>query len=270
MFREWTDAPFSEIIQRNLKIYAKPRKFQSHVMPCIMAGLDVRGQAETGSGKSAAFLLPIIQKLDERFAEEEEKSAGGWAARIRQVHALVLVPTRELAEQLYEEAKVYARGTRVRPGVGFGGFLRRENVQVLKRGSDIYIGTLGRTLDFLKEGVITLNKLKFLVLDEADRLLDTESLVELDQIMNMPGIPPKEERQNLCFSATYPDIAREQAAAICRKGQTVFQSCAPVNKRIKQEIRMVRSSRKQSVLADMFVEGKWRRFKRKAVSVCYF
>ncbi|MCH8241171.1 MAG: DEAD/DEAH box helicase, partial [Planctomycetes bacterium] len=144
--------------------YVHPTPIQAEAIPLILAGRDVLGCAQTGTGKTAAFALPILQQLGKRSA-----GAKAPAGRIR---VLVLCPTRELAQQIFESFRTYGRHTNVRQAVIFGGVNQNPQVRALRAGVDVLIATPGRLLDLMGQGLVSIKSTEILVLDEADRMLD--------------------------------------------------------------------------------------------------
>jgi ATP-dependent RNA helicase RhlE len=164
--------------------YERPTPIQQEAIPLALAGRDVVGSAQTGTGKTAAFLLPILQRL-----------APGRAGVLR---ALILVPTRELAEQVTESARVYGRHLRVTAAAVYGGVGMEPQTRALARGVDIVVATPGRLLDHMERGHLDFSRLEVLVLDEADRMLDMGFAPDVRRILD--ALPA--ERQTLLFSAT--------------------------------------------------------------------
>ncbi|PWF49016.1 DEAD/DEAH box helicase [Massilia glaciei] len=178
--------------------YVHPTPIQAEAIPIVLQGRDVMGAAQTGTGKTAGFSLPIIQLL---LAHASPSTS---PAR-HPVRALVLTPTRELAVQVAENVKAYARHTSLRSTVVFGGMDMKGQTIILKAGVEIVIATPGRLLDHVEQKNVSLNQVQMLVMDEADRMLDMGFLPDLQRIINM--LPKK--RQNLMFSATFsPEIKR--------------------------------------------------------------
>ncbi|KAJ8380952.1 hypothetical protein SKAU_G00017300 [Synaphobranchus kaupii] len=157
----------------------------------------------TGSGKTAAFLLPILQQL------MADGVAASRFSEIQEPEAIIVAPTRELINQIYLEARKFAFGTCVRPVVVYGGISTGYTIREVLKGCNVLCGTPGRLLDIIGRGKVGLNKLRYLVLDEADRMLDMGFEPDMRKLVGSPGMPSKEERQTLMFSATYPeDIQR--------------------------------------------------------------
>ncbi len=182
--------------------YVHPTPIQADAIPLILAGRDVLGCAQTGTGKTAAFALPILQQLGKRSAEAKAP-----AGRIR---VLVLCPTRELAQQIFESFRTYGRHTNVRQAVIFGGVNQNPQVRALRAGVDVLIATPGRLLDLMGQGLVSIKSTEVLVLDEADRMLDMGFLPDLRRILT--DVPRK--RQTLLFSATMPAPIRKLAGDI--------------------------------------------------------
>ena len=197
-----TISNFSELglavpIQNALKArnHTTPTPIQARAIPELLNGRDVLGIAQTGTGKTAAFALPILQKLSRKHKDKSRRSPRG----------LVLAPTRELAAQIGEEFRAYGKNLHLRQTVIFGGVGQRPQVNALSRGVDIVIATPGRLLDLMNQRKLKLDQIEFFVLDEADRMLDMGFIRDIRKII---ATLPK-HRQSLLFSATMPnDIAR--------------------------------------------------------------
>ena len=178
--------------------YVHPTPIQAQAIPVVLQGRDVMGAAQTGTGKTASFSLPILQLL------MPHANASMSPAR-HPVRALVLVPTRELAVQVADNVKAYARHTPLRATVVFGGMDMKPQTEILRRGVEIVIATPGRLLDHIEQKNVSLGQVQMLVMDEADRMLDMGFLPDLQRIINLL---PK-ARQNLMFSATFsPEIKK--------------------------------------------------------------
>jgi len=185
--------------------YLKPTPIQKTAIPCIMANRDLMGCAQTGSGKTAAFLVPIIHKIledgaDPHTGEEPQKP-----------EAIVVAPTRELAIQIKEEARKFSSGTVIKPVVAYGGTSVGFQLSNLFKGCNILIATPGRLLDFVEKGKVSFANVKYLVLDEADRMLDMGFLPDITKIACHESMPKKGERKTLMFSATFPDTVQHMA-----------------------------------------------------------
>ena len=170
--------------------YTEPTPIQAQAIPHALEGKDVLGCAQTGTGKTAAFTIPILQLLS------NQESTGGK----RKISALILTPTRELAIQIGQSIAVYGKNTSIRHTVIFGGVKQHSQVNSLKNGVDILVATPGRLLDLMQQNYVKLNALQFFVLDEADRMLDMGFVHDVKRIIK--ALPKK--RQSLFFSATMP------------------------------------------------------------------
>jgi len=190
--------------------YTTPTPIQAQAIPVVLTGRDVMGAAQTGTGKTASFSLPIIQRL------LPTASTSASPAR-HPVRALILTPTRELADQVAANVRVYAQHTPLRSTVVFGGVDMNPQSAELRRGVEILIATPGRLLDHVQQKTANLGQVQMLVLDEADRMLDMGFLPDLQRILNLL---PK-ERQTLLFSATFSPEIKKLAATYLRDPQTI-------------------------------------------------
>ncbi len=183
--------------------YTTPTPIQQQAIPVVLQQRDVLGLAQTGTGKTAAFMLPILQRLS--------------ASPARQIRALIIVPTRELAEQIHQTAIALGKNTHVRSTTIYGGVSKNPQLEALRRGTDIVVACPGRLLDLLSEARIDLSHVEVLVLDEADRMCDMGFLPDIRRILKK--VPAK--RQTLFFSATMPDDIRTLADSILHNPVTV-------------------------------------------------
>ena len=218
--------------------YTIPTPIQAQAIPHVLLGSDLMGAAQTGTGKTAAFVLPIIQKI--------LRHASNSASPARHpIRALVLTPTRELAVQVAENAASYSKHTDLRTAVVYGGVDMKEQVALLRNGVEILIATPGRLLDHIGSKVANLSQVELLVLDEADRMLDMGFLPDLQRIINL--IPA--QRQTLLFSATFSPEIKKLAQSYLRTPVTVEvarQNAAADT--VKQVVHMVSSSDKQRAI----------------------
>ena len=218
--------------------YTIPTPIQAQAIPHVLLGSDLMGAAQTGTGKTAAFVLPIIQKI--------LRHASNSASPARHpIRALVLTPTRELAVQVAENAASYSKHTDLRTAVVYGGVDMKEQVALLRNGVEILIATPGRLLDHIGSKVANISQVEILVLDEADRMLDMGFLPDLQRIINL--IPA--QRQTLLFSATFSPEIKKLAQSYLRKPVTVEvarQNAAADT--VSQVIHMVSSSDKQRAI----------------------
>jgi len=189
--------------------YDKPTPVQKWAVPSIFAGRDLMASAQTGSGKTAAFLFPIISKM---LSDGPPRSSNRKFNRSQKPNALVLSPTRELTTQIFEEAKKFSFNTGIRPVVVYGGTYVRENYEDLRKGCDVLIATPGRLLDHLVRQSVCLTECSYFVLDEADRMLDMGFSPQIAKIVDDYALPPKESRQTIMFSATFPSSIQNLAA----------------------------------------------------------
>ncbi len=222
------------------KGYAAPTPIQAGTIPAILAGRDVLAGAQTGTGKTAAFVLPILQHLTRD---------GGNAPR-----ALVLTPTRELAAQVADNATGYGRFLKLRTVVVFGGVGINPQIDQLRRGCDLLIATPGRLLDLAEQGVLDLTHVRYFVLDEADRMLDMGFIPAIRRVLKL--LPP--ERQNMMFSATYSDDIRALAQRFLHNPVSVeVASRNATADRVTQSLYRVPKDSKRHLLAHLIQEGNW-------------
>ncbi|MCE3262086.1 MAG: box helicase [Pseudoduganella sp.] len=192
--------------------YNSPTPIQKQAIPAVLAGRDLLAAAQTGTGKTAAFALPLLQRL----------SMEGEQASPNNIRCLVLVPTRELAEQVYQSFHTYGFHLPLRSAVAYGGVPMEPQLAKLRKGIDVLVATPGRLLDLHRKGALEFGQLQALVLDEADRMLDLGFAADLDLLFSV--LPA--QRQTLLFSATMPEPIRQMAAQLLRNPLTV-QASAP-------------------------------------------
>ena len=220
--------------------YTIPTPIQAQSIPPLLAGRDLCGTAQTGTGKTAAFALPILQRLS------QTPGKGG-------IRCLVLSPTRELAAQIGESFASYGRNLRIRHTVVFGGVGQAAQERALRAGVDVLVACPGRLLDLMSQGFVRLDKLEVFVLDEADRMLDMGFIHDVRKVI---AALPK-ERQTLLFSATLPRDIEELAAKILKDPARV--SVAPVSstaERIRQSVRFVNQTEKRGALEQILRDPK--------------
>ena len=227
------------------KGYTVPSPIQEKTIPAILAGADVMAAAQTGTGKTAAFTLPLLQRL-----------AKGHRAQANQVRALVLTPTRELAAQVAESVATYGVDLPLTSAVVFGGVKINPQIMRLRRGADVLIATPGRLLDLFQQKAVKFNQLEVLILDEADRMLDMGFINDLKHILSFL---PK-DRQNLMFSATFADQIRDLAKGLMNNPVEInvspANSAAPT---VKQWLYPVDKKQKPALLQELIVSNKWAR-----------
>ncbi|HEX8232918.1 MAG TPA: DEAD/DEAH box helicase [Caulobacteraceae bacterium] len=226
--------------------YVTPTPIQAQAIPSVMAGKDLLGIAQTGTGKTAAFALPILHRL----------AADKRAAPRRGCRVLVLSPTRELATQIAESFKTYGNGMGMTVAVVFGGAKYGPQIHALAGGIDILVATPGRLIDHLQEKMANLSETEILVLDEADQMLDLGFLQPIRKIVS--HLP--KQRQNLFFSATMPGEIGKLAAELLREPVkvSVTPQATTVDK-VEQSLIFVEGARKRAMLAELFAEPKVKR-----------
>ena len=227
--------------------YENPTPIQAQAIPAVLAGQDLLAGAQTGTGKTAAFTLPLLHKLS--LSEAGQNRFGGKAIR-----ALVLTPTRELAAQVEESVRDYGKYLKLDSTVIFGGVGMNPQISKIKKGVDILVATPGRLLDLQGQGFLDLSSIEILVLDEADRMLDMGFIHDVKKVL---ALVPK-EKQSLLFSATFSDEIRELAGNLLKNPQSI--QVTPSNttvQRITQVIHPVGRSKKKDVLLHIIQKHDW-------------
>ncbi|MFV3411982.1 DEAD/DEAH box helicase [Pseudomonas nitroreducens] len=225
--------------------YQNPTAVQAQAIPAVLKGRDLLAAAQTGTGKTAGFALPLLQKL---LQEGPQVAANS-------IRALVLVPTRELAEQVHESFRAYGQHVPLRTAVAYGGVSINPQMMKLRKGVDVLVATPGRLLDLYRQNALKFTQLQVLVLDEADRMLDLGFARELDEIF--AALPRR--RQTLLFSATFSDAIRQMARNLLRDPLTI--DVAPRNtaaKTVKQHLITVDKKRKAELFLHLLREQGWR------------
>ncbi len=222
--------------------YDCPTPIQAQAIPHLLAGRDLLGIAQTGTGKTAAFALPILQRL----------AATRAALQRGAMRALILSPTRELAIQIHESFRRYGRHLSLRSAVIFGGVGQKPQVDALARGLDILVATPGRLLDLLDQGFVRLDRVSVFVLDEADRMLDMGFIHDIKKVIaKLPR-----DRQSLFFSATMPAPIEALAATILKDPVRVAITPASTTvERIEQHVYFVDGAHKRALLADLLKDA---------------
>ena len=224
--------------------YTTPTPIQQKAIPLILEGKDILASAQTGTGKTAGFTLPMLQKLSQ-----------GQQLRHRPVRALVLTPTRELAAQVYNSVKSYSEFIDIRSAVIFGGVNQKPQVATIRNGVDILIATPGRLIDLQNQGLLSLSKIEILVLDEADRMLDMGFLRDIKKIISL--MPTR--KQNLLFSATFSKEIKNLANDFLH--HPVLVEATPENSTvdaIEQKVYRVAKSLKTGLIIKLISEGNWK------------
>jgi ATP-dependent RNA helicase RhlE len=227
--------------------YETPTAIQAQGIPVIMEGHDLLGGAQTGTGKTAAFTLPMLHRLSMNRSAQSKFGGVG-------IRALVLTPTRELAAQVEEAIRTYGQYLQLTSTVIFGGVGMNPQISKLKKGVDILVATPGRLLDLQQQGMLDLGQVQMLVLDEADRMLDMGFIHDVKKVL---ALVPK-EKQSLLFSATFSDEIRELASGLLKNPQSV--QVTPHNttvQRITQVVHPVGRGKKKALLAHIIQEHNW-------------
>ncbi|MEH6461549.1 DEAD/DEAH box helicase [Chitinimonas sp. JJ19] len=223
--------------------YAEPTPIQQQAIPAVLQGRDVLGLAPTGSGKTAAYCLPLLQQLS---ALPESK--------VRRLQVLVLVPTRELAIQVDETLGQLSQGSRLKRVLAYGGVSINPQMMDLRGGADVVIATPGRLLDLLGQNALSLGSLSTLVLDEADRLLDMDFADELGRLLALMPM----QRQNLFFSATFPAAVMALADRLLRNPVRIVLTTEPAYvPAISQRAIQIDDNRRTALLRHLLQQAQW-------------
>ncbi|MDQ7011865.1 MAG: DEAD/DEAH box helicase [Mariprofundaceae bacterium] len=231
--------------------YTTPTPIQAQAIPVILAGHDIMAGAQTGTGKTAGFTLPMLDLLHRGHAGRGE--AGSNRHGCRHIRVLVLTPTRELAAQVNESIITYGRHLPLRSAVVFGGVGIHPQIEKLKRGVDILVATPGRLLDLVNQNKCDLSRVEMLVLDEADRMLDMGFIHDIRKVLAL--LP--EQRQNLLFSATFPAEIKKLAAGILTSPRLIEVSRNEAAHQITQVVHPVGKSRKRALLSHLIHSRDW-------------
>ncbi|MDO9217387.1 MAG: DEAD/DEAH box helicase, partial [Lacisediminimonas sp.] len=226
--------------------YTTPTPIQRQAIPAVLKGGDLLAGAQTGTGKTAGFTLPILQRLSTLPVKP--------GSRARTVRTLILTPTRELAAQVEESVRTYGKYLKLSSGVIFGGVGINPQIKLLNGGLDILVATPGRLLDHMQQGTIDLSKVEILVLDEADRMLDMGFIRDIRKVL---AALPK-QRQNLLFSATFSDEIKALADGLLNAPEMI--EVAKRNSTVEviaQKIHPVDRDRKHPLLAHLIKTHDW-------------
>ena len=225
--------------------YSEPTPIQAKAIPIVLEGRDVLAGAQTGTGKTAGFTLPLLQRLI------EQKPAKG----NRPVRALVLTPTRELAAQVGESVKTYGKHLPIRSAVIFGGVKINPQIAALRQGVDIVVATPGRLLDHVNQKTLDLSQVDILVLDEADRMLDMGFIHDIRKVL---ALLPK-QRQNLLFSATFSNDIKRLADGLLNSPVLIEVARRnTTSERVAQVVHYVDKKRKRELLSFLIGSGNWK------------
>jgi ATP-dependent RNA helicase RhlE len=228
--------------------YSVPTPIQAQAIPVVLAGRDLLGAAQTGTGKTAGFTLPLLQRL-------APKSSTSHSPARHPVRCLIVTPTRELAMQVEESVRTYGKYLKLKSTCIYGGVGIQPQIDALRRGVDVVVATPGRLLDHVQQKTIDLRQVEILVLDEADRMLDMGFIPDIRRIL---ALVPK-ERQNLLFSATFPEEIRKLAASFMRDPVTVEVARRNTPAELVAQVQHpVASDRKRELLAHLVKSNDWR------------
>jgi ATP-dependent RNA helicase DDX3X len=241
----YTEETIGEDLYRNTQLcgYDRPTPVQKYSVPIASAGRDMMACAQTGSGKTAGFLFPIIMAMIKNGGQEPPEAS----RRRTYPEALVMAPTRELAQQIYEEARRFTYSTGIAPVVIYGGADVRDQLRQIERGCDLLVATPGRLVDLIERGRLGMENVRFLVLDEADRMLDMGFEPQIRNIVEECGMPS--DRQTMMFSATFPANIQRLASDFMR--DYVFLTVGRVgsaSKDVTQSIEYVEEKDKMDAL----------------------
>ncbi|KAL1972357.1 hypothetical protein VTN31DRAFT_6771 [Thermomyces dupontii] len=252
----FSNPPLDDHLLSNIKLarYTTPTPVQKYSIPIVMNGRDLMACAQTGSGKTGGFLFPILSQAFQNGPAPPPPQPSGGFYRQRKAYptSLILAPTRELVSQIYEEARKFAYRSWVRPCVVYGGADMGAQIRQIERGCDLLVATPGRLVDLIERGRISLSNIKYLVLDEADRMLDMGFEPQIRRIVEGEDMPPVDKRQTLMFSATFPRDIQLLARDFLK--DYVFLSVGRVgstSENITQRIEYVEDHDKRSVLLDI-------------------
>ncbi len=231
--------------------YTEPTPIQRQAIPTILTGADVLAGAQTGTGKTAGFTLPLLQRLMASRPDEARRRGP------RPIRALVLVPTRELAAQVQESIETYGRHLPLTSAVIFGGVKINPQITQLRRGVDILVATPGRLLDHAGQGTLDLSRIEILVLDEADRMLDMGFIHDIRRVLAL--LPAARERQNLLFSATFSDEIKDLANRLLNQPRLIEVARRnTAAETVRQVVHPVDRHRKRELLSHLVGANDWR------------
>jgi ATP-dependent RNA helicase DDX3X len=252
----FTNPPLDDHLLTNIELsgYKVPTPVQKYSIPIVMGGRDLMACAQTGSGKTGGFLFPILSQAFQSGPSAAPAAAGGGFGRQRKAYptSLILAPTRELVSQIYEESRKFAYRSWVRPCVVYGGADIGSQLRQIERGCDLLVATPGRLVDLIERGRISLCNIKYLVLDEADRMLDMGFEPQIRRIVEGEDMPDVRSRQTLMFSATFPRDIQMLARDFLK--DYIFLSVGRVgstSENITQKVEYVEDGDKRSVLLDI-------------------
>ncbi len=227
------------------KGYSTPTPIQNQAIPSILKGRDLMGGAQTGTGKTAGFTLPLLQRLMEKKSEKGQRA----------VRALVLTPTRELAAQVTESVRMYSKFLPLRSTAVFGGVSINPQIKKLRNGVDVLVATPGRLLDHVSQNTVDLSKVEILVLDEADRMLDMGFIHDIRKVI---ALLPK-QKQTLFFSATFSNDIKRLANNILKNPELIeVAQRNTAAERVTQVVHPVDAKKKRKLLSKLIGSGNWK------------
>lgn len=227
--------------------YSTPTPIQAQAIPAVLAGGDLLAGAQTGTGKTAGFTLPLLHKL---MTSPTAPQAGDR----RHIRALILTPTRELAAQVEESVRVYSKYLPIRSAVMFGGVGMTPQIDALRRGLDVLVATPGRLLDHHQQGTLDLSRVEYFVLDEADRMLDMGFIHDIRRVLSI--LPPK--KQSLLFSATFSDEIKALAERLLNNPKVIEVARRNATaETIAQKVYLVDRDRKRELLTHLIKSNDW-------------
>ena len=225
--------------------YTTPTPIQAKSIPVILSKKDVLAAAQTGTGKTAGFTLPLLQRLKTSYSKDKKSH----------VRALILTPTRELAAQVAQSVETYGKYLPFKSAVIFGGVGINPQISLLKKGVDIVIATPGRLLDLVSQNCLDLSKIEFFILDEADRMLDMGFINDIRKVL---AILPK-QRQNLLFSATFSDDIKKLADSLLNSPVLIEAAKAnSTSHKVEQSVHLVDRERKKELLLHLVNKNNWK------------
>ncbi|CAO3639360.1 unnamed protein product [Cunninghamella blakesleeana] len=285
---KFTDPPLDSLLLSNIELtkFTIPTPVQKYSIPIVLANRDIMACAQTGSGKTAGFLFPVLTKLykegpEEFIASKNKKGSPSSSDRDRKAYpeVLILAPTRELASQIYNEAKKFAYRSYVRPCVVYGGADIGNQLRMLSRKCQLLVATPGRLVDILERRRLSLSRVRYLILDEADRMLDMGFEPQIRRIIQGEDMPLPGQRQTLMFSATFPNSIQSLASEflhdyvfftvgrVGRASENITQNILQVDDENKREklLEILQSQQDMDGLTLIFVETK-----RMADNLCQY
>lgn len=250
----FTAPPLDELMVENITLsrFTKPTPVQKNSVPIVANGRDLMACAQTGSGKTGGFLFPVLSECYKNGPLPTPETAGAFSFNKVYPTVLIMAPTRELVSQIFDEAKKFCYRSWVRPAVAYGGVDIGQQMRTLQRGCDLLVAAPGRLTDMLERGRVSLANVKYLILDEADRMLDMGFEPQIRHIVQECDMPDVPDRQTLMFSATFPRNIQMLARDFLK--EYIFLSVGRVGStsaNITQKVLLVEDDEKRSVILDL-------------------